>query len=136
MIYVLDCLFMAALFIPNKGSDRVRKALYTIQEEDEVFIPVVWWHEMGTVLSSSLSRGRLKPAEALEINRLLALYKFNTDLSYGGEYMEKILELSQFYGLNAHHAVYLELGMRKKGIIGTLSRELQTACTKAGITTL
>lgn len=133
MIYIPDCLFVAALFIPNKGSDRVRKALHTIKEEDEVIIPVFWWQEMGTVLASSLSQGRLKPAEALEINRLLASYNFTTDVSYGGEYTEKILELSQLYGVNAHHAVYLELGIRKKGIIGTLSRELQSACGKAGL---
>jgi hypothetical protein len=50
--------------------------------------------------------------------------------------MEKTLGISRLYDLSPANAAYLELALRKRGIIGTLSRELKNACDKAGLTAL
>jgi predicted nucleic acid-binding protein len=136
MTYVLGCSFCAALFLPNAESERVYKGFCKIQEEDEVVIPVVWWQEMSTVLAASVNRGQLKVSDVSEITRLISAYHFITDVNYGGEYMEKILGISRLYDLSPANAAYLELALRKRGIVGTLSRELKSACDKAGLTTL
>jgi predicted nucleic acid-binding protein len=133
MVYVLDCAFCAALFLPNDHSGEVKAVFNKIGEDDEVIAPVLWWQEMSAVLATAVDRKRLTPAEALEINRLLSAYNFSVDLNYGGEYTEKLLELSLAYGINANNAAYLELGLRRKARMGSLSRELRTACGKAGL---
>jgi predicted nucleic acid-binding protein len=136
MIYVPDCFFCAALFLPNVESERVHKGFHKIQEEDEVVVPLLWWQEMAALLSSSVDKGRLKAPDVPEITRLLSAYHFVTDVSYGGEYMEKTLGISRLYGISPANAAYLELGIRKKGIIGTLNRELKDVCTRIGFTVL
>jgi predicted nucleic acid-binding protein len=133
MVYILDCSFCAALFLPHEKSGMVKDVFHKIAEEDEVFIPVLFWHEMAAVLNAAVSRNHLKLSGALDINQLLLCYNFSTDTQYGGEYTEKLLELSQLYKISANNAAYLELGMRKKGVVGTLNKELHNACIKAGL---
>lgn len=133
MTYVLACSFCAALFLPNAESERVYKDFHNIQEDDELVVPVSWWQEMAAILSASVNRGQLKAADVMEITRLLSAYRFVTDVSYGSDYMEKILGISRLYGISPVNASYLELGLRKKGIVGTLSRELRNVCSRAGL---
>jgi predicted nucleic acid-binding protein len=136
MTYVLGCSFCAALFLPNAESERVYKSFCKIQEDDEVIVPVLWWQEMSTVLSASVGRERLKVSDVLEITRLLSAYRIITDVNYGDKYMEKTLGISRLYGISPANASYLELGLRKKGVIGTLSGELKNVCAKVGLMTL
>jgi predicted nucleic acid-binding protein len=133
MTCVLAASFCAALFLPNPESERVHSAFCKIQESDEVIIPLLWWQEMGNLLSLSVSKGRLKAADVPEITRLLSAYHFITDVSYGGDYMEKTLGISRLYGISPADASYLELALRKKGRMGALNRELKEVCTRIGI---
>ncbi len=91
---------------------------------------------MSNVLTTAIKRKRLKHNDVLNINKLLSSFNFVTDLNYGSEYTEKLLELTQIYNLSAYDAAYLELGIRKQGSIGTLDKELTVACIKAGLNTL
>lgn len=136
MVYILDCSFCASLFLPDEESERVKKIFYEINEEDEIFVPLLWWYEMSNVLSVAIKRKRLKYADALNINRLLSSFNFITDSVYGNMYSEKILELTQRYTLSVYDAAYLELSMRKQGALGTLNKELKKACIDAGVSRL
>ncbi|MDR1902853.1 MAG: type II toxin-antitoxin system VapC family toxin [Treponema sp.] len=133
MIFVLDCSFCAALFLANERSAHVRSIFRGIAEDDEVSVPVLWWQEMNAVLAEALRRNLLRHSEVLDINRLLSAYNFSTDVNYGSEYTAIILELVQNYSIGANCAAYLELAMRKKARLGTLSNELSAASRKAGI---
>ena len=132
---VLDCSFCAALFLPHEKSGAV-KDLFGKIVDDDVFVPVQFWDEMTELLLTALKRSRLKHADAVEINRLLTMYRFSTDVSFGGDYAGRILDLAGLYGLGAMEAAYLELAIRKKVSLGTLSSKLKTACLKAGVETL
>jgi predicted nucleic acid-binding protein len=136
MIFVLDCSFCAALFLANERSIHVRRIFHGIVEDDEVSIPVLWWQEMDTVLAEALRRNLLRHSDVLDINRLLSAYNFTTDVNYSAEHTATILELVQNYNINANNAVYLELAIRKKAYLGTLSNELSAASIKAGIQVL
>jgi predicted nucleic acid-binding protein len=133
MIFVLDCSFCAALFLTNERSIQVRRVFRGIAEDDEVSIPVLWWQEMNTMLAEALRRNLLSHSEVLDINRLLSAYNFSTDVNYGAEHTVMILELVQNYNINANNAAYLELAIRKKASLGTLSNELNAASIKAGL---
>ena len=129
---VLDCSFCAALFLPHEKSGAV-KDLFGKIADDEILVPIQFWDEMTGLLLTALSRNRLKHADTLEINRLLTMYRFTTDVSFGGDYTGRLLDLAGLYGLGAVEAAYLELAIRKKVSLGTLDGKLKTACLKAGI---
>jgi predicted nucleic acid-binding protein len=135
MTYIVDCSFCAALFLPHEKSGAV-KDLFCKIGDDEVFVPVQFWEEMTELLLAALKRGRLRHADALEINRLLSMYHFSTETSFAGEYTGQIFDLAGLYGLGAVEAAYLELAIRKTAKLGTLNNKLKAACLKAGIETL
>ena len=135
MNYVLDCSFCAALFLPHDKSGAVKDLFHKIADSD-VFVPVQFWEEMTELFLAALKRGRLKHADALEINRLLTMYRFSTVTSFGDDYTGRILDLAGLYGLGAVEAAYLELAVCKNASLGTLNGKLKAACHKAGIETL
>jgi len=132
---VLDCSFCAALFLPHEKSALV-KELFRKMADEEVSVPVQFWDEMAELLITALRRERFKHADALEINRLLAMYHFNTEVSFEGDYIERLLDLAELYDLSAAEAAYLELAVRKRAALGTLNGKLKAACQKAGVTIL
>jgi predicted nucleic acid-binding protein len=134
MICVIDCSFCAALFLPHEKSGSVKDRFSAFT--DEVFVPVQFWDEMTELLLATLKRGRFKHADALEINRLLGMYHFSTEVSFSGDYTERLLDLAGLYGLSGREAAYLELAVRKNAVLGTLNGKLKAACLKAGIQTL
>ena len=131
----MDCSFCAALFLTHERS-AVVKDLFTKIADNEVYVPVQFWEEMTELLLAALKRGRFKHADTLEINRLLTMYHFSTETSFGDEYTAQILDLAGLYGLGAVETAYLELAIRKKAKLGTLNGKLKAACHKAGIETL
>ena len=136
MVYILDCSYCASLFLPDEKSENIKKSFLKIEDSDEVYIPLLWWYEMSNVLTTAVKRNRLKHNDVLNINKLLSSFNFITDSIYGSEYTEKLLELTQIYNLSAYDAAYLELAIRKQGSIGTLDKDLNAACIKAGLKTL
>jgi predicted nucleic acid-binding protein len=136
MISILDCSFCAALFLPHEKSVQVKDLFMKFANDDELAVPVQFWDEMTGLLLTAMARNRLKHADALEINRLLSMYHFTTEVSFAGDYTGHLLDLAGLYGLNTMEAAYLELAIRKQGKLGTLSGKLKAACVKAGIETL
>ncbi len=136
MVYILDCSFCAALFLPDEESEKIKKLFDQINEDDEVYVPLLWWYEISNVLSVAIKRKRLHYADVLNINKLLSSFNFITDSSYGINYSERLLELSQRYVLSVYDASYLELSLRKQGTLGSLDKGLKNACIAAGVIVL
>ena len=135
MIYVFDCSFCAALFLPHEKSSQVKDMFRKIAD-NEICVPVQFWDEMTELFLTALKRERLRYADALELNRLLTMYYFSTEVSFSGDYTRQLLDIAGLYGLGAGEAAYLELAIRKKACLGTLNGKLKIACHKAGIETL
>jgi predicted nucleic acid-binding protein len=136
MVYILDCSFCAALFLPDEESEKIKNVFDSICDDDEVFIPHLWWYELSNVLSVAIKRNRLSFSNVIHINSLLSSFKFITDSTFGNNYSEKLLELTQHYHVSAYDAAYLELAVRKQGALGTLDKDLRKACVETGIVVL
>lgn len=136
MNYILDCSFCAAVFLPDEKSENITKIFEGLKEDDTIIVPQLWWYEISSVLSVAVKNERLKHSDVINIIRLLKDYGFDTDVSYGDKYSEKIFELSQLYDLSVYDSAYLELAIRKNGMVGTLDKKLKLACGKSGIGTL
>jgi predicted nucleic acid-binding protein len=136
MTYVLDCSFCAALFLPDETSDKVKSSFLKIREADDVFIPFLWRYEMANVLTIAVRRRRLQFIDVVTINKLLHSYNFIVDAASGVAWTEKLLELARVYELSAYDACYLELAIRKQGVVGTLDNKLKAACSQYGLIVL
>ncbi len=136
MVYVLDCSFCAALFLPDERSIEVEKTIETLGEDDEICIPELWWYEIASVLSAAVKRNRIGRSEAVDIIGLFKEYRFLTDQSHGDKYVERLVELALLHDLSAYDAAYLELTLRRNAVLGTLDWKLTRAAKKAGMNLL
>ena len=132
-MFVFDSSFTAALFLPDETSAAVTEVFERVAEDEEIFVPQLWWYEMSSVLSVAVKRRHLKHSDVSEILRLLKGYGFDTDVSYGEKYAEQLFELSRLYDMSAYDSAYIELAIRKHSTLATLDERLIRACDKAGV---
>jgi len=133
MNYVIDCSFSSALFLPDEKSDAVRKFFLEMKNTDQLMVPQLWWYETGNVLNMSLKRKRLNHNEAVSVIDLLKKIKLVTDVESGPEYIHRLFELTQLYGISSYDAAYLELSIRMKCPLMTLDAELIVAAREIGV---
>jgi len=133
MIWIIDCSFSAALFLPDEKSKDASNFFSNLSTNDEIFIPSLWWFELTNVLTVCVRRGRLNHSDIMNILSLFDDLKLITDTAFGSEYSKELYKLSQLYKLSAYDSAYLELALRKKGTLNTLDNNLSQAAKSAGI---
>ena len=133
MNYVLDSSFCGAFIMPDEKSLKTTEFFERLSEDSALYVPALFWYEISNLFTSAVRRKRLNPPHIPGLLELLPQSKFNTDFSFGCEYAASVTVLATKYGLSSYDAAYLELGIRKKAIIGTLDGNLSEACAKAGL---
>lgn len=133
MIWIIDCSFSSALFLPDEKSDRISNFFADLSNDDEIFVPALWWFELTNVFTVCVRRGRLNYSDVVNILSLFDDLKLITDVEFGPEYSKELYKLSQLYKLSAYDAAYLELAIRKNGTLNTLDDNLNQAAKSAGI---
>jgi predicted nucleic acid-binding protein len=136
VIYVFDASFGCALVIPDEKNPIVDKIRANIGEEEEIFVPNLFWYETANVFKKLLQRKRYPFDEVLEFFPSLNAIRLTVDYETGSDYALKILRLSNDYSISAYDAAYLELAGRKKAALCTLDEDLITAAKEYGVTVL
>jgi len=136
MDYVLDASFCAPHFLPDEKNLRTETFFSSVTESDAMYVPHLWWYEMGNILKNSVARKRIEYLDAQGLAFGLSALKVITDTEFGGAYAQALLKLACDYGLTVYDAAYLELAGRKKAVFGTLDRNLKAAAVKFGIKAL
>jgi predicted nucleic acid-binding protein len=133
MSYVIDCSFSSALFLPDENSCSVRDFFLNLKNNDQVFIPLLWWYETNNVLSVAAKRNRLKQNDVFSIINLFNELKLVTDCEYGIAWLKTLFELTQLYHISSYDAAYLELALRMKAKLMTLDNRLKGTAAKMGV---
>jgi predicted nucleic acid-binding protein len=136
MVYVLDASFCAPHFLPDEKNESTGRFFASVGEDDTMYVPQLWWYEMGNILKKALMRKRIEYSAALELASGLASFNVITDTESGGAYAHALLKLAHDYDLTTYDAAYLELAGRKKAVLGTLDGNLKTAADKFGVKAL
>jgi predicted nucleic acid-binding protein len=136
MAYVLDASFFAASILPDEQAERALRFLSTLGEDERLYVPHLWWYEMGNVLKQAVARKRLEYPEAQVLVSLLSALTINTDSEFGSAYTGDLLRLAHDYGLTVYDAAYLELAARRGAVLGTLDKNLKAAALKHGVATI
>jgi len=136
MVYVYDSSFVGSLIIPDEKNTRVDKIHDTIKQNEEIFVPQMFWYEIANVFKNLLRRKRYTFEDVLEFSKLLGKERLICDFESGAGYAEKLLRLCGDYDISSYDAAYLELAGRKKASLCTLDENLQKAAKKHGVTVL
>jgi len=125
MNYVIDCSFSSALFLPDEGSREVSDFFQnSLSDEDQIYVPQLWWYETNNVICVSIRRKRLKSSQAIEVIRLLSQLPIQTDAAAGPVYSEELLRITADHNISSYDAAYLELALRKTARLMTLDKAL------------
>ena len=133
MIWVIDCSFYSALFLPDESSSKVRNFFLNLTKNDELWVPSLWWYEIINVLIVSERRKRLVYSDVIKIFSLLEKLELVTDTLKDTFFSKEIYELAQRYQLSAYDAAYLELAIRKGASLASLDKQLIKAASSSGI---
>ena len=136
MIYVFDSSFIGALIIPDEMNPRVDKIRAAIGEDEDIFVPQLFWYEVANIFYNLIRRRRYSCAEILHFFPRLTAIRLISDFETGSAYSEKLLRFSNDYNLSSYDAAYLELAERKKAVLCTLDGNLRAAAKKYGVVTL
>jgi predicted nucleic acid-binding protein len=136
LIYVFDASFIGALIIPDEKNSGVDKIKANIGEDEEIFVPQLFWYEIANIFKNIIRRKRFTFDAVLNFFPSLTAIRLTGDFETGPGYNEKLLRLCNDYNLSSYDASYLELAERRKAALCTLDENLQTAAKKRGVTVL
>jgi len=136
MMYVFDSSFIGALIIPDEKNPRVDKARGAIGEDEEIFVPQLFWYEVANIFYNLIRRRRYSYNEVTYFFSRLTAIRLISDFETGSAYSEKLLKMCNDYNLSSYDASYLELAERKKAVLCTLDGNLRAAAKKYGVATL
>jgi len=128
----MDCSIAVALGLPHESSSLADSFLLQM-ENDEAWVPSLWWHEVGNVLVTARRRGRLSDNDATGLIQLYGDLPIQTDIVSGSDWMGRVHHLCTTYDLSACDASYLELAERKQAGLATLDASLSQAASACGI---
>ncbi len=132
MPWIMDCSIAAAMGLPDESS-AIADAFLLQMENHNIWVPSLWWHEVGNVIVSARRRNRISDNDASGLIQLYGNLPVSTDTASGSGLMERIHRLSITYQLSAYDAAYLELAERKQAGIATLDKKLRQAAENCGI---
>ena len=134
MVWVTDCSFFCALFLPDDHSSAVVGFFENLHPQDTVTVPSLFWYELANVMTTAVTRKRLQPASVTKIVSLIGDMSLLSEECCGAEYVEKIHAAALRYALSAYNAAYLELALRNAAGLATFDKQLAAAAEKAGVT--
>jgi predicted nucleic acid-binding protein len=134
--YVLDCSFITPLILTEDNSEAIKAEFNKIKDTDTIYVPQLFWYEIANVMKKAVRKKRITRIDVITSLELLSDYDVHTDFETGRLYAIVMLEVAEKYDLYCYDAAYLELAMRKGGVLGTNDRDLAAACKNAGIETI
>ena len=129
---VLDSSLALAWGLPDEHSDQADQLLNRVSRDKNLWVPALWWYEIGNALLMAQKRNRLKEADRIGLMKLYGLLPILTDGPFP-EAVLRIQDLALSYSLSVYDASYLELALRKELPLATFDRRLLRAATQAGV---
>ena len=133
MTLVLDNALMIDWLVSEGPIDRIENVM---RGHAGSFITAsLFWAELPYVLGKRLHRQEIDVNFRNTSLKLVQALGIVTDFEAGrpGFAFDRMMALSERYGLTVYDAVYLELAIRCGGLLGTTDKKLGVAARKAGV---
>ena len=142
--FVADTSFIAAYLLngvcDDEMSDCAQDVEYILENNGQIYVPQLFWFEIGNVLLSrsrrhpERGRHRFSKSDALDCMYDLGQLPIVTDLQPTGEIRQRILALADEYKLSYYDASYLELARRYSIPLKSYDTALKAASEKSSKT--
>ena len=134
---VIDASVVLEWLLSDRRS-RDAEAILVRAAIDEIWVPPLFWLEIGNVLRTRLRRGLIgEEFREASLGRLRALQVRVDQLDDpSGSALDRTIALSDRFDLTIYDASYLELALRLGADLGSFDAALCSAAALAGVTVL
>lgn len=130
--FVADSSFIAAYLLngycDNERSDCVQAIEYVLQNNGQIYVPQLFWYEIGNVLlyktRSKKGTPVLSVSDAMDIMYDLQFLPIYTDPQPDSQIRQRIFDLAQEHDLSYYDASYMELSRRTGLALKTYDEDL------------
>ena len=135
--FVADTSFLAAYLLngicSDEFSDCVNDVDYVLQNNGQIYVPQLFWYEMGNVLLSKTRRKQkgehvLFRSDAMDIMYDLQFLPIYTEPQNDLQIRQRIFDLATDNNLSYYDASYLELSRRTGLPLKTYDADLKKLC--------
>ena len=135
--FVADTSFLAAYLLngicSDEFSDCVNDVDYVLQNNGQIYVPHLFWYEMGNVLLSKTRRKQkgepvLSRSDAMDIMYDLQFLPIYTESQNDLQIRQRIFDLATDNNLSYYDASYLELSRRTGLPLKTYDADLKKLC--------
>jgi len=127
--YILDASVAAKWFLPSRGEPLVQEALTLLERYSqgriELYVPDLFWPELGNVFWKATRLGRL-PIEAAE-EAITSLLKLNIPTSPSGPLLQDAFTIAVHFQRSVYDAVYVALAALTNRMLVTADERLAHA---------
>ena len=127
---VVDASVGAAWFLPDEATPFTEAVLQATSRGD-VWVPALWWLEIGNLLLSAQRRRRLDAARRALLVTAAEGLRLRVDREPVA--LRNIDALADRHGLTSYDAAYLELAQRRRLPLATLDKALLAAMPLAQV---
>ena len=135
--FVADTSFLAAYLLngicSDEFSDCVNDVDYVLQNNGQIYVPQLFWYEMGNVILSKTRRKQkgepvLSRSDAMDIMYDLQFLPIYTESQNDLQIRQRIFDLATDNNLSYYDASYLELSRRTGLPLKTYDADLKKLC--------
>jgi predicted nucleic acid-binding protein len=133
MEWVLDCSVALAWALPDESSAKADDFLESLEPDDKLWVPALWWYELSNALTMAHRRRRLTESDAMQLIELYGSLPIQTDTHLNADAVWRFHAVAKEHALSAYDAAYLELAQRKGIGLATLDKHIANAARKTGV---
>ena len=135
--FVADTSFIAAYLLNgicrDEFSDCINDVEYVLQNNGQIYVPQLFWYEIGNVLLSKTRRKQkgeplLSRSDAMDIMYDLQFLPIYTEQQNDSQIRQRIFDLAADNNLSYYDASYLELSRRTGLPLKTYDADLKKLC--------
>lgn len=115
---------LAMLLAEEEGAVVARAVEDTVAVNGQLFVPAVFWYELGNGLLNAERRNRMEHGAVVEAGRLFSRLPIVTHGAGDPADRQRIHELARRHDLSFYDASYLELALRCQAALATCDAHL------------
>ena len=124
-LVVLDASAALALLLAEKEGDGIAALLEgTIKDNGQIFVPGVFWYELGNGMLTAERRNRMSRQEVTAAERYFSRLPIVAHAPSDHEGRQSIYELARKHELSFYDASYLELALRHQASLASCDAHL------------
>lgn len=133
--WVVDASVALAWALPDERSPVADAFWEAVVGRAELWVPALWWYEVGNALVTARRRSRLAEADVARLVELYSSLPLEVDATGLPAALHRCTVLAWETGVSAYDAAYLELAGRRGAGLATLDGRLREQAVGLGIPT-